>query len=145
MTAKKKKVGTRNDFDALRGQLARALADYDNLQKRVEKEKDQYRTLAKIEFLAKALPVLDDFEKVQKHTEDAGLSMAVEGFRKLLEGEGLERIDAGVETDFDEEVHEAVEVVDKKGKSGKIVEEVVSGWKMNGVLIRPAKVKVTKK
>ena len=40
--------------------------------------------------------------------------------------------------------HEAVEMVDGEGESGKIIEEVQAGYKLNNRVIRPAKVKVIK-
>jgi molecular chaperone GrpE (heat shock protein) len=44
---------------------------------------------------------------------------------------------------YDHELHEAVEMVEG-GESGTIIEEVASGWRINGQTVRPAKVKVAR-
>jgi len=125
----------------LKNQLARALADYDNLRKRTEAEKSVWLEFAKQELLIKLLPVLDTLEKAQKHLKDEGLVMAISQFQNILKEGGIIKIEGGK---FDAKIHEAVDVV--KGKEeGKITEVLLTGWKFeDGPVIRPAKVKVIK-
>ena len=60
----------------------------------------------------------------------------------VLEEEEVVKIESGKNSDFDEEVHDAIEAI-KGGEKGKIVDEVLAGWKhKSGFVIRPAKVKV---
>lgn len=151
MAGKKKvKVKAENEAEQLKRQLARALADYDNLRKRVEREREEYGTFAKTMLMAKLLSVYDMLEGAQNHLKDSGLAITIEEFVKVLEEEGIEKIEVGEGEEFNEELHEAVEAVDKKDKGkkkeGEIKEVILTGWKIvDGPVIRPAKVKVYKK
>lgn len=147
---KTKKGKRKGKADELKKQLARALADYDNLRKRVEREREDIGKLAKATVVARLLPVYDMLEGAQKHLNDSGLAITIEEFKKVLEEEGVEKIEVKPGDEFNEELHEAVEVVDKERKSkkenGKISEVILTGWKLvDGPIIRPAKVKVFKK
>jgi molecular chaperone GrpE len=140
-----RKKTKKGEFEDLKNQLARALADYDNLRKRVERERKQVEKIAGAKFALKALSVFDMLEDAQKHLKDSGISLTIEEFEKVLKDEGVEKIEAGPGTKFDEELHEAVEVV-KTGKDGKIADVVLIGWKFrDGPVIRPTKVRVNKK
>jgi molecular chaperone GrpE len=140
-----RKKTKKGEFEDLKNQLARALADYDNLRKRVERERDQVEKIAGAKFALKALSVFDMLEDAQKHLKDSGISLTIEEFEKVLKDEGVEKIESGPGTKFNEELHEAVEVV-KTGKDGKIADVVLTGWKFrDGPVIRPTKVKVNKK
>jgi len=131
----------------LKAQLARALADYDNLRKRTETEIEDKVRLAKARLTLKLISVFDMLAEAQEHLKDSGLAITIKEFEDVLTEEGLEKINAEKGTKFDEEIHEVVEVVDKgKGKGGTIVEELLAGWKFaDGSVIRASKVKVFKK
>ena len=136
----------------LKNQLVRALADYDNLRKRVETERDTWIRFSSERILVKMIPVLDAFESAQKHLKDQGLAIAINEFKKVLEEEGVEEIKPKVGDEFDEKYHEVVEVVEGKDKN-KIAELILVGWKFKtygweehragkaGKVIRYAKVK----
>ena len=129
----------------LRAQLARALADYDNLTKRIERERSEIQKLVGFSILERLLPVLENLEKVQKHISDEGLAIAIANFKEVLKSEGLEEIEVQVREAFDETIHEAVEVESKPEAANTIMEGLQNGWKFNnGPLVRAAKVKVYK-
>jgi len=139
-----------DETSELKEQLARALADYDNLRKRTEREREDFGRVAKVMLIARLLPTYDMLEEAQKHLKDSGLAITIEEFTKVLKEEGIEKIDVKAGDAFNEEVHEAVEVTDLnsdgKDKEGKITEIVLSGWRLvDGVVLRHAKVKVGKK
>lgn len=144
-TKKTQKKESKADSKLLKAQLVRVLADYDNLQKRVEKEKGTYRQVVASFLVAKLLPVLDMLEETQNHIEDSGLAVAIKEFCEVLKDEGAEKIEVKKGDMFDENEHEAVEAVDKGGKTGQIVEVLLSGWTIGDELIRPVKVKVVKR
>ena len=52
--------------------LARALADYDNLSKRVERERQDLGKIASVGLVLKLLPVLDNLESAQVHLKGSG-------------------------------------------------------------------------
>lgn len=124
----------------LKDQLARALADYDNLVKRTQAEKAVYMSLAKKDILVKFLPIVDSLETAQKHLKDEGLELVLGEIRKLFESEGVIEIDA--KGKFDENLHEALDII-PGGKKNMIVEVLQKGYRfVDGEVIRHAKVKV---
>lgn len=132
-------------IEELKGQLIRTLADYDNLQKRTDKEREDLRKVLVAQFVSKLLPVLDMLEDAQEHLKDQGLAIAIKELYEVLEGEGVKKVEAKKGEMFDESLHEAVETVDKGGKSGEIIRVVLTGYLIGDKLIRPAKVVVTRK
>ncbi len=131
-----------NEIAELKGQLVRALADYDNLRKRTEADRAQLQRNASLGIVLKLLPTLDILESAQKHLKDQGLAIAVAEFKNVLKEEGVEEIDSTGK--FDETLHEALELV-TGGKDGEIAEVVMPGYKfIDGLVIRHAKVKVYK-
>lgn len=144
-TAKKNdEVIVNEEAELLKSQLLRTLADYDNLVKRVERERGVLVKVASISIVTKLLPVLDNLENAEEHLADSGLAICIGEFKKVLNEEGLVEISPEVNDDFDENTMEVVEVV--AGKSDNVISEVVlKGWKFSdGQVIRHAKVKVSK-
>jgi molecular chaperone GrpE len=134
---KSKKVGEKlEDFE---NRLKRALADYANLEKRVEREKEAFIKLANAQLLDKLLPVLDDLELCEKHLKDEGASLVCSRFQETLESEGIEEIKT-LGQKFDPEAMDCVELV--SGPKNQVVEVVLKGYFLNGKVLRPAKVKV---
>lgn len=140
----KKEEHLQRDLELTKSQLARALADYDNLRKRVEREREVLGKFASVGVITKLLPVLDNLENAESHLQDAGLAICIGEFKKVLNEEGLVEINPKVGDEFDENTMEAIEVV--KGERDNIISELVlKGWKFEGdEVVRYAKVKVTK-
>lgn len=139
MTKIKKPATTQDTED----QLKRALADYRNLERRIEEERRLLTHLAASVVIAKLLPILDDLENAQKHLNDQGLSMVIAKFKDILVVEGIEEI-AAVGATFDPNLHEATEVVG--GEKDNIVVKVVrKGYKVGDKVLRPAQVVVERK
>ncbi len=141
----KEKHKEKDDIQELRGQLARALADYDNLQKRTEKEKKEWVEFAKKSLVTKFLPIYDMILSAQKHLNDPGIAIVVSSFENVLAEEGIEIIRPKVGDNFNEEFHEALDVqqTDDPKKTGKISFLVLPGFKFkDGMVIRHAKVNV---
>jgi molecular chaperone GrpE (heat shock protein) len=131
-----------SDVEVLKLQLARALADYDNLVKRTEAEKAVWMSFAKKDLLVKFLPAVDSLEVAQAHLKDPGLDLVLVEIKKVFEAEGIVEIDTKGE--FDANLHEVVEVV-SGGKKNLIAEVAQKGYKfIDGEVIRHAKVKVYK-
>ncbi len=123
----------------LENKWKRALADYANLEKRIEKEKEDFVKFANAQLLNKLLAVLDNLELAERHLKDKGLTLAGNRFREILKEEGVEEIEV-LGRNFDPELMDAVETVD--GPKNKVVEVVLKGYKLYGKVLRPAKVKV---
>ncbi|HSX18562.1 MAG TPA: nucleotide exchange factor GrpE [Candidatus Saccharimonadales bacterium] len=135
------KVDERNE--QLESQLKRALADYQNLERRVEEERRLLSTLSSALVIEKFLPVLDNLESAQKHLNDEGLEMVMKQFKDILNQEGVVEIEAEGQT-FDPQLHEAIEV--KEGENNNMVVSTVrKGYKINDKVLRPAQVVVERK
>lgn len=150
MTMKKKKIKIDESAEViadLKNSLARALADYDNLVKRMDKEREMMGVITKTRFVLQLLPGLDMLYDAQSHLNDAGLAMTIQTFEQVLIDEGFVKVTATPGDAFDETSHEAIELVDDPShKDGSILEVTMVGWKRtDGTLVRPAKVKVTGK
>ena len=117
----------------------RALADYRNLQKRTEEEKESLVTFISGMFFKRILPVLDNLEMLEKHVDDQGLKLITKDFKQVLSEEGITEIDV-VGKDFDAETMEAIETV--PGEKNKIMEIISKGYMLKDKLLRPARVKV---
>jgi molecular chaperone GrpE len=138
------------EIDNLKNQLVRALADYQNQNKRFQEERAQIFVYASQSVLENLIPVLDILEKAQEHLQDQGLGMAISEFKRVLKDEGLEEIKPEVHNPFDHELMEVVESVSGDGEKGAVAETVLPGWKFKDgkdlpagrQVVRFAKVKV---
>lgn len=146
MAAKGKKGTLPNREEELKGQLARALADYDNLRKRTEAERGEIIKLALFGFFEKLAPIIDNLKKAQGHLKDEGLGHILSDLERVFIEEGIESIEAEGGA-FDENLHDAVELepTGDESKEGKVSEVLQMGYRFkDGPVIRPAKVKVFK-
>lgn len=121
----------------------RALADYQNLEKRTQEEKNEMRKYASAQVIIRLLPFLDNLERAQIFIKDEGLKVVKERLTLVLQEVGLEEISV-LNKEFDPQVAEAIEVVEGK-KENMVVEVVRKGYRLNGKVIQVAQVKVTKK
>ncbi|MBI3955378.1 nucleotide exchange factor GrpE [Candidatus Gottesmanbacteria bacterium] len=121
----------------------RALADYQNLEKRVKEARADEVKYASGNVILKILSVLDILEKVVLTNSDQGLSLALKQFYEFLSGENVQKIEV-LGHEFDPRVMECVEVVEGE-KDNMVVEELRAGYKMYDKVIRTARVKVSKK
>ncbi|MFZ5845080.1 MAG: nucleotide exchange factor GrpE, partial [Patescibacteria group bacterium] len=87
----------------------RALADYQNLEKRTFQEKEATRRFAVEIFLGRLLPVVDTLERAQDHLHNQGLALALKEFFALLHEQGVEKIKS-VGREFNPHEMECVEV-----------------------------------
>ena len=140
----KSKGKVKGEVEEIKNQLARALADYDNLRKRTELEREIWIKFASERVLVSLLPVLDNLEAALKHLKDQGLAIAVGEFKKIFTEEGLEEIAPKVGEKFDHQIHEAIET-EEGGEKNTIARVILNGWKFkDGKVIRFAKVEVCK-
>lgn len=144
--SKSKKINN-EELENIKNQLARAMADYANLQKRTEDERKSMYKLASISFLTKILPIIDNLKNAQNHIKDSGIAMIIGQLELLAKEEGFEVIKLNIGDLFDETISEAIEVLetDDEKLNNTISEVVLSGWKYSdGTVVRHARVKVLK-
>ena len=133
-----------NKIEELTGNWKRALADYQNLQKRSEREKIAFAQYSNSVLIARLLTIVDYLERVQTYLKDNGLELAIKEFKRLLEEEGLREIEV-LGKDFNPLEMEAVEAVGGEEGTGKVMEVMSKGYRLKDKIIRPAKVKVGEK
>lgn len=133
--------------------LQRTRADFENYRKRVDVEKSTAREAGQSGAILKLLPVIDNIERavayMPEELKDNTWAQAVAGLvrnlERSLESLNLKRIDATPGTDFNPELHEAIQFdEDAKGDKEVIAEELQAGYLLNGHVIRHAMVKVTR-
>jgi len=128
--------------DSFENKYLRALADYQNLLKQTGKEKAEFIKYALTDFLHNILPIYDHLKLSMKGLSEAeaknpwaqGVSHVLKQFKEVLAQHGIEEIKT-VGEKFD---HDLMEAIDGTGE--KIKQEVMPGYKLNGKVIRPAKV-----
>jgi molecular chaperone GrpE len=133
--------------------LQRTRADFENYRKRVELEKTAAREAGQSSAILKLLPVVDNIERAIAHVpnelKDNKWAQSVAGLTKNLEKSldnlNLKRIDAEKGSDFNPELHEAIQFDEEaEGDKEVIEEELQAGYLLNGRPIRHAMVKVTR-
>ena len=127
----------------------RLLADFENYKKREEASKADFKKFAQSSLIEKLLPVIDNLDRaLAKADEDdafvEGVIMTRKELMKILENEGLEEIESdGCE--FDHNIHQAVLAEENEEvEENHIIETFQKGYKLNGRVLRPAMVKVSK-
>ena len=125
------------EIEELTNQLKRAVADYQNLEKRTTEQKREWILAANQRLIAKLLTVLDSLFLAQKHIQDDGLNLSIQKFLDILKEESVERIEVE-DKEFDPNSMECVSV--QAGEENKVLEEVRPGFIMNDRVLRPSQV-----
>ena len=127
--------------------LQRLQAEFENSQKRLEKEKQSFLEFAKKDIITKILPILDNFELALKNTDNKeefqkGVELIYAELYSMLEKEGVRKIQA--KGKFDPYQHEALMSEESDKEQGIILQELQKGYLLNDKVLRSAKVKVAK-
>jgi molecular chaperone GrpE len=143
------------EVERLRGELARehdmylrALADFDNFRRRVDRDRATTARREKRELLLSMLELLDGFDLAVEHLEGTPASIA-EGFRALhrqlsgmLEAQGVKPF-GSVGEKFDPALHEAIgSEHSEQFPAGTVTHEARRGYRWGEELLRPARVRV---
>lgn len=153
MAKSKKQAELENRVDELVADLQRTRADFENYRKRTEAEKAASYQHGQESAITKLLPVIDSIDRAIAHTPDnlkddkwaQGVVSLSKNIDKLLQGLGVERIEAVIGSEFNPEVHEAIQLdEDSQGDKEVIAEVLQAGYTLNGQSIRSAMVKVSR-
>ncbi|MCX7996305.1 MAG: nucleotide exchange factor GrpE [Patescibacteria group bacterium] len=121
----------------------RAMADYQNLERRVQDERQELIPMIRRQIIKEFLPVLANLDTAEKFITDPGLKMIKDQFMQTLGNLGVTEIDV-VGKPFDPHTAEAIEAV-PGNEDGIVVEVLRKGYQINGKVIQHAQVKVSKK
>ena len=134
----------------LNDKYLRLASEFDNFRKRTAKEKLEISATAAAIVIKDLLPVLDDFERALQNMEKNGNEADLQGvtliYNKLkntLKAAGLEEINAQG-ADFSTDEHEALTQIPAPDENhkGKVLDVIQKGYKLNGKVIRFARVVV---
>jgi len=142
-----------DECDLARDKYVRVHAEFENIRKRLEKEKADFAKYANEGLIYEFLPIVDNLEMAEKYIKEAkdfkavrdGVDMIQAQIQKFLKDIGLERIKT-VGEKFDPHFHDPIETEEAQDKDdGHIVAELKPGYRLNGKLLRPASVRIIKK
>jgi molecular chaperone GrpE len=147
------------ELESVKGQLEefreralRAQAETENLRKRAERDVENAHRYALDRFIGELLPVLDSMELGVAAGADAsdidslrqGMDLTLKKFQDAIAKFGVTVLDPQGQR-FDPEKHEAVAVQDAQDTgSGMVIAVMQKGYELNGRLVRPAMVVVSR-
>lgn len=149
----KKNVSLKKEIEQLKKelkenkeQLLRSIADFQNYQKRMEKELELKEKEIKKKYLSELIDLNELLKKAyaDKNPRE-GLKLMIDNIEKFFEKEHIKYIEC-IGKKFDHNLHHAVTALEKDNCEDEIiVEEVKKGYMMNDKLLRPSHVIVAKK
>lgn len=141
------------EYKTLYEKHLRLLSEFDNYRKRTVRERAELMKTAGEEVIQALLPVLDDFERALKSTQQStdpqaikeGIILIQNKLSNALSQKGLEPMNA-IGQDFDTDFHEAITDIPAPSEEmkGKVIDETQKGYMLGGKVIRFAKVVVGK-
>lgn len=140
------------ELSELKDKYLRALADTDNVRKRMRQQSEETVRLQRESLLRDLLPVVDNLERAIEATQGSakretiaeGVEMVLRSLHDLLRTQGVTPI-AAVGQPFDPQVHEAVDhVASGEHPANTVVSEFHRGYVIGERMLRPARVSVSK-
>ena len=153
------------EVEELKDSRARLAADYQNFERRMNEEKEALKKTASKHLLEKLYPIFDNLYLASKHAPEIGLEdltkLTDEDLRKIFNYfEGLKMIEGQMESvlgeaglhkiatkgqPFDHNLHEAISYEpNTEVPEDHIIDEIEAGWQIDGQVVKPAKVRVSK-
>jgi len=135
----------------LNDKYLRLFAEFDNFKRRTQKERVELLQTAGKDIVVSLLPVLDDFERALKATENStevapvreGIVLVQTKLKSILTQKGLKEIES-INNVFDTDIHEAITQIPSPSEDlkGKVIDELEKGYTLNDKVVRFAKVVV---
>ena len=135
----------------LNDKYLRLFAEFDNFKRRTQKERVELLQTAGKDVVVSLLPVLDDFERALKATENTtevapvreGIVLVQTKLKSILNQKGLKEIES-INTEFNTDLHEAITQIPAptEEQKGKVIDELEKGYTLNDKVVRFAKVVV---
>lgn len=148
------------DLDQAMQGWKRTAADFENFKRQKERENKELLDFAKEVTVVKLLPTLDTLSQALKHLPQmennegdfskaynnwqVGISGILIQLDKTFSELGVKKIEA-IGKKFDPNFHEAIREVESEAEDGVIVDELQTGFELNGKVIRPSQVVINKK
>ena len=135
----KKIKNTHARLEELENNYRRALADYQNQERRHQELSASLVKMASSALIEKLLLSLDALQMAQAHLKDKGLQMVIDQLFATLAQEGLSEIVSDGQ-DFAPLTMDCTEIV--PGHKNRVIKTVSRGYFLFDKVLRPAKVKV---
>jgi molecular chaperone GrpE len=136
----------------LKDKYLRALAETENVRKRVRQQSDESVRLQRENLLRELLPIVDNLERAVDAARGGGngksivegVEMVLRAMLDLLRTQGVTQISA-MGKPFDPGLHEAVDHIEtEQHPPNTVVNEFHHGYQIGDRLLRPARVSVAK-
>ena len=140
------------DVEAARDAALRAQADAQNVKRRAEQDVEKARKFALERFAGDLLPVVDNLERALEAASDdeavrpivEGVELTLKSFLDAIGKYNIEQLNPEGEP-FDPQLHQAMSMVDNPDvEPNTVIAVVQKGYTLNGRLVRPAMVMVSK-
>jgi molecular chaperone GrpE len=142
-----------NEIKELSDKYLRLVAEFDNFRKRSAKERNELTKNAGEDIIKSLLDVIDDAERAEQQFENStdvaslktGIELIFNKLKSILTAKGLSKMQSKGEV-FNPELHDAITEIPtaNEADSGKVIDEVQTGYYLNDKIIRHAKVVVGK-
>ena len=150
-------AGLQEELQQAKDQTLRVQAEMQNLRRRVDRDIENAHKYALENFLSELLPVVDNLERslttldsALDENDDAqkavseGIELTLKSFLDVLTRNKVEQVDPGNQS-FDPEFHQAMTMVPHpEVPANTVIEVFQKGYLLNGRLVRPAMVVVSK-
>ena len=143
---KKEMHKLKNEIKQKDEKLLRSYADFQNYQKRMEKELILKEEEIKRKYLLELLDINEILKKAYEDKDPKGaLKLMINNIESFFEKEKVKVINC-VGEKFDHNLHHAVTIINKDNcEDNLIIEEVKKGYIIDDRLLRPSQVIVSKK
>lgn len=137
----------------IQNQLKKALADYANLERDIDKRIEARSVQMKLQIAMTLMNVLDDISLAVSASENIklddegkawleGVKATLSHIEKAVSEFGIIRMEVKNGDQFDSTLHEALGTINE-GEKGKIHEVIQPGYMLGEIVVRPARVIVT--
>lgn len=127
-------------------------ADFENYRKHTEADIERASRRSEMKTIQKLLPIIDVLDAAMAHVPDElkdnawahGIESSYKNLDKMTKEMKLEKLSTKPGDEFNHEIHNAIQFEDGEGDKEVIAEVLQPGYTYDGLVIRPALVKVTK-
>lgn len=138
-----------DELEKMKDQFIRLQADFQNYKRRAEKDRINYMNMGLEKLAQDILPVVDNFERAIDSAENHdsfydGIVLIERSLVEVLNKFEIKEIDC-LNKPFDPNFEHAVLLSEEEGvESGLVTEVLQKGYTIDGKVLRPAMVKVSK-
>lgn len=127
----------------------RAKADFINYKKEEMERVSELIKFGNESLLHDIIAVLDSFHLGislgNDETAKKGMALIKTQLEDILKRYGLEKMSIARGSPFDPKMQEAIDEIESEYPEGSVAEEIEKGYSLNGKVLRPIKVKLSKK